>query len=292
MTSVLQTICNNYFEARARLPSVRSCAEAAAKGDLSELIQLHQSGDRLCLITITNAIDKGHVDCLQYCHQNGWNLVAEFTHRACANGQLAVLQYLITNGCEWDQYAASNAAVNGHYECLKYAYENGCRMNSSVTLNAAFGGYLDCLRFAHENGCPWDDRVTMYITQSTRSLECLKYAYEHGCYWHPQTVEGIFYQMYSCEDSTKIDCLEYCFSICLDVSTFWNVDFNHIIPQIDFAKVLWRPLFAVDCSNNTELNSAINQVKNLIKKQQDTTYLLLHDCIATDVIKYRIFPYY
>ena len=271
--------------------SRRKIEDAAKKGDLNELIRLHQAGETLCRFTIENAINYGHVDCLRYCHENGSELYSYYTHCACANGKLEVLKYLIENGCGWDDFAASTAAINGHFECLKFAHENGAYWDSNTTKNAGFGGYLDCLQYAHKNGCEWHPETTFEIAWSSRNIECLKYAVQNNCILDPDTVKGIFYKMYLCEEAKQIECFEYCFSVCKDPSTFWDDEFNHIIPQLDFTKSEWRPLFSIDLSSNPELKEAVDKAKIYIVKTQNVLKISLKNTVTENLLKHVIFNF-
>eukprot|EP01051_Picozoa_sp_SAG22_P012777 SAG22_NODE_1360_length_4622_cov_2.212912_6_plen_241_part_00 len=108
----------------SRLPS--TCANAAARGELSVLQWLRSSGCQWDAETITAAARSGHLDVLQWVVDNGCPWDAGACAAAAAEGHLLILKWLRSVGCPWDMRVMRAATNAGHKELYDWALANGC----------------------------------------------------------------------------------------------------------------------------------------------------------------------
>jgi hypothetical protein len=276
---------------------------ALQAGDFEEFKRMHQAGltkldDEFiwCWGSHLHGFlsDGSHLDFLKYIVENiiendeenfFWDKTV--TYWAAAYGRLDCLQYVKEKGFEWDEDTMGGALRHGSLECLQFAHENGCQLSPSISSHAAMtAGSLECLIYVLNNGSVWDQETTFWAAAKGH-LNILKFAHDNGYYWHPDTIGA------TAENAGgHINCFEYCFAISTDKENFWKPNFNRIIPKIDFAKALWRPLFSVDLSKNQELQKAVNEAKEKIESLKNKAKTLLENKVLNDIIEYSLFPFF
>ena len=125
---------------------VRTCAAAAADGNLEVLQWARANGCPWDENTCSSAAEGGHLEVLQWARTNGcpWN---ENTCTCAAEGgRLDMLQWLRANGCPWDEDTCSEAAYGGRLDMLQWARANGCPWVEDTCFRAASGGHLEMLQ--------------------------------------------------------------------------------------------------------------------------------------------------
>jgi len=192
----------------------RTCAAAAAAGNLEVLQWAREHGCPWDKETCGAAAKGGHIEVLQWARVNGcpWNKwtcmkAADGGHRevlqwlranncpwdemVCAGfakgGHLELLQQERSNGCPWDNWTCTYAAHGGQLEVLKWARANGCPWDEGTCNGAAFGGYLEVLQWARVNGCPWSEDTCSAAARGGH-FEVLKWARANGCPWDEDTI--------------------------------------------------------------------------------------------------------
>lgn len=130
---------------RSNGSDVRKWTDAAATGDLAEIIRLHDSGILECTSSAMDlAAGNGHLGVVQFLHEIGKECTTDALDAAAAEGHVEIVEFLLdvgTTGCT--TWAMDDAAAEGHLDIVKILHATGKQCTVRAVDGAAMNGFLD-----------------------------------------------------------------------------------------------------------------------------------------------------